>query len=423
MSEIISYKNKQPSLNQKKYITLETESLDYTKMSNILHTQGIEISKQTIESVFEKHNYHKNRLINEICDNIGNKNEKNTLLTQILTNELQLNIWSERQKFLDLILHRYINKQELNDDDFIKILIYTAVDLYPEINVSEIKQIATSNEVNMAVFMKSKNSTKFGKLFNSMTIFKKKQWAQIYVSIKKWNGKTYTKLKQLKQEQKYDDNFIKIGTIQKELNDDNFIKILIDTAVDLYPEINVTEIKQIATRNQVNVTIFMKSKNGIRFGKLFKSMTKFKKKQWREIYTSIKKKYAKTYTELKQSKTKQQDDHIIDIVQPLHRTVSYLEPDSSNEDTLNLFCVIINLNTNQKTAEAFLSATDWNIDAAIDKYYALSGNVSLLGSKYEVYNDSKSADKDEVAVYTEGIKFWYWKPRTKAEKDCYIEKK
>eukprot|EP01084_Bolivina_argentea_P043974 80971_1 len=319
MSEIISYKNKQPSLNQKKYITLETESLDYTKMSNILHTQGIEISKQTIESVFEKHNYHKNRLINEICDNIGNKNEKNTLLTQILTNELQLNIWSERQKFLDLILHRYINKQELNDDDFIKILIYTAVDLYPEINVSEIKQIATSNEVNMAVFMKSKNSTKFGKLFNSMTIFKKKQWAQIYVSIKKWN--------------------------------------------------------------------------------------------------------TKTYTELKQSKTKQQDDHIIDIVQPLHRTVSYLEPDSSNEDTLNLFCVIINLNTNQKTAEAFLSATDWNIDAAIDKYYALSGNVSLLGSKYEVYNDSKSADKDEVAVYTEGIKFWYWKPRTKAEKDCYIEKK
>eukprot|EP01084_Bolivina_argentea_P043973 80969_1 len=288
MSEIISYKNKQPSLNQKKYITLETESLDYTKMSNILHTQGIEISKQTIESVFEKHNYHKNRLINEICDNIGNKNEKNTLLTQILTNELQLNIWSERQKFLDLILHRYINKQELNDDDFIKILIYTAVDLYPEINVSEIKQIATSNEVNMAVFMKSKNSTKFGKLFNSMTIFKKKQWAKIYISIKKWNAKTYVKLTQSKTEQKHDD--------------------------------------------------------------------------------------------------------IVNSIQPLHETISYLEQDSSNQDTLNLFCAITNLNINQKTAQAFLIATDWNIDAAIEKYYALSGNISLLGPNYAAYNDSKNDD-------------------------------
>eukprot|EP01084_Bolivina_argentea_P256585 432041_1 len=131
-------------------------------MSNILHTEGIEISKQTLEAIFEKHNYHKKRLINEICDDIGNKDEKHTLLTEILTNKLQLHTWSERQKFLDLILHRYIDKQELNDDNFIKILIYTAVDLYPEINVSEIKQIATNNGVNIGVFMKCKKSTDFG---------------------------------------------------------------------------------------------------------------------------------------------------------------------------------------------------------------------------------------------------------------------
>eukprot|EP01084_Bolivina_argentea_P256584 432040_1 len=147
-------------------------------MSNILHTEGIEISKQTLEAIFEKHNYHKKRLINEICDDIGNKDEKHTLLTEILTNKLQLHTWSERQKFLDLILHQYINKQDLNDDNFIKILLYTAADLYPEINVSEIQQIATSGGINMAAFMESKNGIKFGKLFKSMTKFRKKQWRE-----------------------------------------------------------------------------------------------------------------------------------------------------------------------------------------------------------------------------------------------------
>eukprot|EP01084_Bolivina_argentea_P256586 432042_1 len=88
---------------KKKYVTSETDNLDYTKMSAILNTGGIEMPKQIIEAVFEGYHYDKKQLINDICDNIGKKNENNTLLIQILSNDLQLNTWTSRQKFLDLI--------------------------------------------------------------------------------------------------------------------------------------------------------------------------------------------------------------------------------------------------------------------------------------------------------------------------------
>eukprot|EP01084_Bolivina_argentea_P215524 365911_1 len=308
--------------NHSRYITTNYECVNYQEITGILNDYGIYIKQNQLEYVFDKHAYYKPQLLNDLCDAIGNKNDENVLLAQILINDLKYPTTKTRQKIYDLLLHEYIKKQELENDNFIKILIYTAHDLYPTINVQEIEQIARRKNVNINMFIKGKseciNAIKFGKMFKSLNDWDKKKWAKIYSAVMKWKPKKYQPAQVNKLQQKKDDA--------------------------KYPEKDETK----------------------------------------------------------------------------EETFQYIDEDNMiDEDILNLFCLITK--AEQRNAAAFLAESNWDIDDAINKYYALSGNVKKLGTKYTSHSDQKN--KEDAAIYNEGIKLWYWRPRNTNEEKCYVKSK
>eukprot|EP01084_Bolivina_argentea_P011932 22344_1 len=185
--------------NYSKYITLDDESLNYRQMSQTLAETGLVVDEHQLQITFDKYGVGKQQIINDLCDSITNENDENTLLTQILMEQLNFNE-TECRKFYDTILHGCFKKEELNQRNFSKILIYTAFDLYPTINYSakEIEEIVRNENLNGNIFTKGtkefKNSANFGKLFKGNNNWNKKQWGKIYREINKWHSKTYKKI-------------------------------------------------------------------------------------------------------------------------------------------------------------------------------------------------------------------------------------
>eukprot|EP01084_Bolivina_argentea_P215526 365916_1 len=305
-------------INHSKYITSDYESLNCIAIVQILNHNGVYIAADKMQNIFDKYGYHKQQLISDLCDEIGNYNQsaQNVLLCYILTNELQLTEHEKRQKIYDLILHNYVDKAELNNDNFVKILLHTASILYPIINTKEIEHIAMKENLNGKIFVKGTNdftnSTKFATMFKSIHNYNKKKLTNIYRTINKWKPKTY--------------------------------QITPSTALD-------------------------------------------------EI------------------KSPQQQEMINCVEEDLEHM--------SDTDLLNLFCTITK--ADKLVTEPFLIESNWIIDDAINKYYALSGDVKKLSTKYE--NHIYDKPNEDALIYNEGIKFWYWKPRNKDEERCYIKNK
>eukprot|EP01084_Bolivina_argentea_P253031 424924_1 len=306
--------------NQSKYMTdHDREFVNYQDIIKILNENGLRIQEQFIKNAFDQHMYDKQHLIKDLCNGIGNKNDENILLAKILMHDSNYREHNKRQQFYDLILHEYINKEEMDNHSFINVLLYTIAEIYPEMKLNKIKTIARKEHLDGNIFTKGhehfKSSIKFAKLFKSVDNWDKKQWTKIFINIKQWKRKQYSETKE--QEQK------------------------------------LNELESPAATEAIDINY-------------------------------IDKRFA------------------------------------SDEDFIDLFSIITR--TDQKTGEAFLIHSKWDIDNAINKYYALSGDTSKLGPKYEHYCDDNKNKNVEI-TYTEGIKFWYWKPRNEEEQKCYIKNK
>eukprot|EP01084_Bolivina_argentea_P028640 53201_1 len=301
--------------NDSRFITSDEVMLDYSQIANVFkNINELCVDENHIRSALGKHKFDRKQLINDLCDGFGNKKDDTILFAQILINEFKCIDWKTRQKVYDLILHGCICKEELTNKNLIPILIYTACEIIPNVNIDQVEQIATDEKLDGLMFVKKtkqfKNSVKFAKLFQSTDNWNKQQWSNVYKAINKWKAKSY--------ENMADDT--KYG--EQDENEE---------------EIKVTEQD---------------------FGQM------------------------------------------------------------SDQDIINSFCLITK--AENTVAEKFLIHAEWNITFAIDKYYALSGNVTKLSSNYEDDNEHKY--DDEQTIYNEGVRFWYWKPRNNDEQQCYIER-
>eukprot|EP01084_Bolivina_argentea_P035324 65540_1 len=304
--------------NHSKYVTSDHDSLNCIEISKILIDNGICIEVNQMQNAFDGFGYRKQQLINDLCVCIGNENDQNILLAHILTTELQCVESDTRQKIYDLIVHNYIKKNELNNDNFIRMLQYTVSELYPNVNLIKVAEIARKQKLSGKVFDKStkdfKNSIKFGKLFQTVKNCNKKHWAKVYKTINKWQSKTYKTIENIETDE---------------------------------PESKNTE-------------------------------------------------------------------------KCPEKRINYLDEDAIDEDILNLFCAITKADS--WSAEPFLIESHWNIDDAINKYYALSGDATKLSAKYDNQKHDK-LNEYQPMIYNEGIKFWYWKPRNEDDEKRYIESK
>eukprot|EP01084_Bolivina_argentea_P028639 53200_1 len=304
-----------------KYITSEQELiLDYRAICKILNENQISVTEKQFEVQFDNYSYTKEQLINDLCDAVTDHDvNSNNTLTQILLNILGNKPMEELERIYHVILYQYVNKEELNTDNFTKILVETVSELYDYIDLKEIQTICMKAKINGKIFDKStkeyKNSGKFANVFKGMNNWKRKHWGKVYTAIKnKWEIKKHA------------------------------------------PMVSALSEKKI---------------------------------------------------NMKQKKHK-------------NKSIHYLDPECViDEDVLKLFCAITSAKS--VVAEPFLIDSNWNIDDAVNKYYALNGVVSKLGAKYENYCDDTKNEQDET-IYNEGIKFWYWKPRNNDEQQCYIER-
>eukprot|EP01084_Bolivina_argentea_P276940 472647_1 len=302
-----------------KFITSTYQSLNCKKIAEILKENMLPIEPKQLEYVFDKYGYDI-QLINDLCDCLGNKNDEDILLAQILINDLKCSDWKTRQNLYDLILHQCFRVQELNNRNFTKILSYTVFSLYPDISIDRVEQISINKNLNGNIFIKQTkeftNCIKFAKLFTSINKWNKKQWTNIYRTINKWEPK--------------------ISQVIINLNRDQ-------------------------------------------------------------------------YTTQKHDEFKYEKPPITNYTD---------EECMTDEHFVELFCVVTK--AQKKTAVPFLIESHWNVMNAINKYYALSGDVVKLGLKYAHFEHIK---KHEEAVYSEGIKFWYWKPRNEGEERMFIQSK
>eukprot|EP01084_Bolivina_argentea_P077875 141321_1 len=170
---------------------ISRERLDYEQISMILANNNIFINQNDLSNVFDVYEYDKQQLINDICDVTSNANEQNILFSQILINELKYKDPKTRETIYCIILYEYIKKEDLNNDNFIKILQIIASKLIPNVDGQTIRTIAQEANLSGKIFIKGseefKNASKFAKTFESITNWNKKQWGKVYTTIKKWN--------------------------------------------------------------------------------------------------------------------------------------------------------------------------------------------------------------------------------------------
>eukprot|EP01084_Bolivina_argentea_P256560 431999_1 len=175
-----------------KYITTDHQYLDYDKIFHILQQKCLVKSKITLVDAFDVHCYHKQQLIDDLCKIFINVTQKtsDTLLEQIICNELKITQPTQQKQIYEVLLYKYIQKTELNNNNFIQILQYIASTLYPSIKCDQIAIIARDHNLTGKIFVKGsaefKNSIKFAKLFQSTLYWTKKSWKNIFMAFNKW---------------------------------------------------------------------------------------------------------------------------------------------------------------------------------------------------------------------------------------------
>eukprot|EP01084_Bolivina_argentea_P276941 472648_1 len=305
--------------NNKKYISSECGySLNYKQISIILNHNNILITNEQLQTAIEPYGYDKKHLIDDLCDSIF-KDASNVLLRNIFAKDLNCKSRDNQQNIFKVILYQYISIDELNAQNFAKMVEHFASTLFPEIIISEITQVLQNQHLDG-------------------TLFKK-------------------------------------------------------------------ETKQY--------------KNSAQFANIFKNTNNWKRKQWGKIYTTINKQWGKVYT-TKHNEEKQPEKHAESETKIEQQRIQYVDPEHIiDEDIINLFCAITT--AEKEVAAAFLINASWNIDDAMNAYYALSGSVAKLGGQYAKHE--KQNENYDTFIYHEGIKFWYWKPRATNEERCFIKSK
>eukprot|EP01084_Bolivina_argentea_P067419 122777_1 len=314
-----------PFKNNSKYITTDHQNIDYDKILSILNENDITIEKEAFEIAFDYYGYHRQMLIDDLCDILLNENDDGIVLKEIFLQKLHQNDANQRQNLYNIIFYEYVQKQDLNNGNFMKILKLTISKLYPDMNYNEIEAIAIKENLTGKLFVKQtnefKNSKQFGLIFKTITAWDKKQWQTIYKTIHKW--------KQL--------------------------SILIP--------------------NNVNNN---------------------------DVLEEIKDK----------------DDWKLDE----EKQVDYIDK-GTDIDIIHSFCAIAN--TEKNVAFAFLKYSQWNVNMAVNKYYALNGDITKLDANYtnDIHDNNNVVDDgdEEAIIYEHGVKFWYWSIQHSNQR--YITKK
>eukprot|EP01083_Nonionella_stella_P285073 970394_1 len=208
------------------------------------------------------------------------------------------------------------------------------------------------------------------------------------------------------------------GFITKtDLNHHNFIKILNISVCKVNPQLNLQAIEQIASNTHLTGNVFLNGTaefmKSLKFGKLFKSIKNWNKKQWVKIYVNIQKWTSSrpNYNDVAQKYNEAPNADDIDQMYN-EAQIDYIDI-GTDAHTIHTFCTLTN--TTKDIAFSFLQETSWNIEIAVDRYFAFDGNINSFPlCEHNIDNEAKE-EHSEYLIYNNGVAFWYW--------DCDKKKK
>eukprot|EP01083_Nonionella_stella_P154157 496367_1 len=164
--------------------------LNYSEISIVLANNNVMIDQHELRNAFHEHLYSKSQLINDLCNILMRGNDEETLLGQILVKTLKYNDCESKQIIYDALLYDYIKKEDLNRENFIKLLQIVASEIIADVNCQQVATIATNDNLSSAVFNKKmpefKNARSFASSFKTMDKWDKKSWCKIYHTINQW---------------------------------------------------------------------------------------------------------------------------------------------------------------------------------------------------------------------------------------------
>eukprot|EP01084_Bolivina_argentea_P037699 69709_1 len=242
--------------------------------------------------------------------------------------------------------------------------------------------------------------------------------------------------KQYEEQQKIYDVLLHEYIKKEEITHQNFANILSNIIPIQITNANLTECLEIVKANKLSCKMFNKKtiefRTSVKFAKLFKSTANYKKKDWTSIYISINKWKTETEKRQQQEIIAEQSNYAYQInVMPNidehkydHEELKYPEIEyEDNDNSLHSFCSITQ--SDDDTAVVFLSETNWNIELAVNRYYACCGDTAkLLEYSTNVYDKKTDANESFNMVYNQGISFWYWEhTNIYNKKVTFVEKK
>eukprot|EP01084_Bolivina_argentea_P063728 116297_1 len=165
------------------------------KMRNILEENKFDLQQQEFDMLkpeLANITYSENSLLCDVVDGyVGGYNTKS--ITELLTTKLKYSV-KKRQRFYYILLTNLTKLEQMDQENFIKILKLIAFNIDPNVDLKAIEQISRQKQLNGNVFVKETTqymglgaTKKFVKMFATTKNYNKSAWNQVFSYFSEWN--------------------------------------------------------------------------------------------------------------------------------------------------------------------------------------------------------------------------------------------
>eukprot|EP01084_Bolivina_argentea_P302319 521810_1 len=163
------------------------QSINIAAIHEILMKHSIHVQVEKLTAAFIGYNNNKNQFISDMIDACYSANDE----TLPISNKISINYLPQncetRHQIYENILYKYIKKEDLNNENFVKIATVVINILHIDVDIDQFKQYVNDKRIDGKLFCSFKNKLVFAKMFRQINGYKKKQFASIYDNINSWN--------------------------------------------------------------------------------------------------------------------------------------------------------------------------------------------------------------------------------------------
>eukprot|EP01084_Bolivina_argentea_P133703 235983_1 len=168
----------------------KTECLNLKNVSKILSDHNILLDIHNLTTFLKPYKQDKDKLMYDLIEAYYSQNDMQLPITNAILINCLANDSDIRHQIYGLILFNCLSKEQLNNQNFVKLAMEIISKSSLPIDPNEFTQIAINEHINGKIFIKGhscfRNSIKFAKIFSSITGYNKKYLTHIYRKINKW---------------------------------------------------------------------------------------------------------------------------------------------------------------------------------------------------------------------------------------------